>query len=241
MQVAGIGVLAVMLALVGHEYHLYSVVIGPVPDQRPTLAVIVRPAITEVGLKLGAVVLVGATRIGPKEAEKVTALSVPTLFVAVLAVTLETKCLPTMALVRSRDALVAPEIKVQLAPRLLDATSWLVQEYHWYVKFEATGIGNPAQVPVAEVTLEVVAEYTSLPVTVGAKVNDGVEETGTVVLEDFVAEPWLFDAVCKRAIRFPTSSAVITRLSSLLPAIAEHFAVMSDVPAATASSQLHHW
>jgi len=130
-QVAGIGVLAVIAAVVGQEYHLYSVVIGPVPDQTPTLAVTVRPVVTAVGLKLGVVVLVGATRIGPNEAEKVDALSVPTLLVEVLAVTLATRCLPTMAFVRSSDAFVALEIREQLSPRLLDASSELLQEYHW--------------------------------------------------------------------------------------------------------------
>jgi hypothetical protein len=80
-----------------------------------------------------------------------------------------------------------------------------------------------------------------LPETTGAEVADGVDDTGTVVLEDLVAVPWLLVAICKSAIRFPTSSEVITRSSSLLSAMIEHFAVMSVVPAATTSSQLHHW
>ena len=42
---------------------------GPVPDQTPTFAEIVLATITVEGLKLGAVLLVGATRIGPNDAE----------------------------------------------------------------------------------------------------------------------------------------------------------------------------
>jgi hypothetical protein len=94
---------------------------------------------------------------------------------------------------------------------------------------------------VVEVTLEVVLEKTSLPETTGAAVFDGVEETGTVVLDDFVAEPWLLVAVCNTAIRFPTRPEPITRAAFSLPAIAEQFAVISVAPATTELSQLHHW
>jgi hypothetical protein len=131
VQFAGIGALTEIVAVVGQVYHLYSVVIGPVPVQVPTLAVMVRPAITEVGLKLGATVLVGATLIGPNDAENVAALSVPTLLVAVRAVTLATKCLPTNAFVRSSELAVAPEISEQLSPRRLAAVSEELHEYHW--------------------------------------------------------------------------------------------------------------
>ena len=77
------------------------------PLQVPTVAVIVRPTTTEVGLKLGAAVLLGAIRIGPKPALKVTADSVPGLLVAVVAVTLATKYFPTQFWLSEIEAVVS--------------------------------------------------------------------------------------------------------------------------------------
>lgn len=81
----------------------------------------------------------------------------------------------------------------------------------------------------------------SLPEISGAVFTEGVEETRAVVAEDFVAEPWLFVAVCTTAIRFPAMAEVTTRLVSELPSITEQVAVISAVPALTMSLHNHHW
>ena len=117
------------MAVLGQLNHWYEVEIGPVPVQVPTFATRVRPTATEVGVKLGAAELLGAIRIGPKDAENVDATPAPTLFVEVVAVTLATKCLPTMAEVSATDAEAAFAITEQPACSvLLDATAE-VQEY----------------------------------------------------------------------------------------------------------------
>lgn len=104
---------AEIVAVLGHVHHWYEVVIGPVPVQVPTLATRVRPTATDVGVKLGAAELLGATRIGPKDEVNVEPIPAPILLVVVVAVTLATRYLPTIAAVRAIDAAVAFAIAEQ--------------------------------------------------------------------------------------------------------------------------------